>query len=462
MPSAASSRLDVIVAQATARGAGARGILRLSGPALLTRADVLLPPRCPRPSAPARREVLIGDLAWAPGVASPVEVWVLPGPGTATGEDVLELHLPGAQPVLDLVLEEMLRRGARRAEPGEFTRRAWLNGRLDLTQAAAVLDLVQASSAAAARAAAAVLAGGLRAPTEAAREALTAALIEIEAGLDFAEGDAQDVTPGEVAALLARADAALDAGERTESQRAMRADAAFRVLLVGEPNAGKSSLFRALTGVDALVADEAGTTRDRLEGAWQAPAAAGAAWLLLDGPGRGAGEASDPRDAAARARGAADFGEADFVWACVDASRPGASLPAVPPELPGVLVLTKSDLPTHPDARRLAAASPWPVVAVSAASASGFVALAAATAAAAERAEIAQRERIASAARHAACFHEARTALARARAWLAAPGGQDRAAEELRAALHALVDVSGAVLPEELLDRLFARFCIGK
>ncbi|MDA1259730.1 MAG: tRNA uridine-5-carboxymethylaminomethyl(34) synthesis GTPase MnmE, partial [Planctomycetota bacterium] len=220
-------------AQATPRGGAERGVLRLSGPDLLDRADLLLPYGLPRPSRPPRREVLHGNWEGLPGASEACAVWVMPGPRSATGEDVIELHLPGSQPLLDAAAAELLARGVRRAEPGEFTRRAFLNGRLDLVQAEAVLDLVQARSSAGARAAAAVLTGSLGREMEAAREALTAALVETEAGLDFEEGDSQDLRPSEIAEQLAIARVALASGRTSERQRGARQQFEFRIALRG-------------------------------------------------------------------------------------------------------------------------------------------------------------------------------------------------------------------------------------
>lgn len=457
---AAPSRLDPILAQATPRGPAERAILRLSGPGLVERADALLPPVCPRPTRPSRREIVRGSVEWSPGARLPAALWVFPGPASATGEDLLELHLPGAQPVLDLLVSGMLARGARLAEPGEFTRRAFLHGKLDLLQAEAVLDLVQAGSAAAAAAAARVLAGALGREAAAAREALTRALVEIEAGLDFEEGDSQDLAPGDAGRWLAEAARAVQSGWAGERQRAARSRSDFRILLRGAPSAGKSSLFRRLTGADAIVSAEPGTTRDRLEAAWPA-ARAELPWILLDGPGLGAA-ARDAHDAAAQTRAREDAAEADLVWLCLDASDPRAVLPEPPPGLPGLLVLTKSELPPAVAALAAARRSAWPVVAVSAAAGLGLAELEQATAELCAQAAAAQAARLASAERHESALHAAAEALARARALHEAGGPQDLVAEEARAALGALAELAGELTPEDLLDRLFARFCVGK
>lgn len=430
--------------------------MRLSGPGLLAAADALLPRGLPRPR-PGERAVLRGTWEWAPGAVEDVALWCFSGPGSATGEDVIELHLAGCQPVLDELAAALLARGARRAEPGEFTRRAFLNGRLDLVQAEAVLDLVTARGADQARAAAAALAGELGRELAEAREALAAALTEVEAGLDFEEGDSQDLQPAEIAGHLARARAALRGGRVREERRAARGRGEFRVALRGRPNAGKSALFRALTGAEAIVSAAAGTTRDRLEARWEHPLAE-TPWILMDGPGLGAG-AVDARDAAARARAAADAGEADWIWLCADLSAPEPPDPSPAAGEPHLLVLTKADAPARAplDAGQAARA-----VAVSALRGTGFDALAAATASACAERDGARAARLASAARHAEALARADEAAARAQALARQGGAQDLVAEELRAALDALAALAGALAPEELLDRVFARFCVGK
>ena len=384
-------------------------------------------------------------------------MWVMPGPHSATGEDVLELHLPGSQPLLDATAAALLQAGFRRAEPGEFTRRAFLNGRLDLVQAEAVLDLIQSRSAAGARAASAVLAGALGRETAAAREALMAALVEIEAGLDFEEGDSQDLQPAEIIQHLTQAREALASGRAREQQRGARQSPGFRIALRGRPNAGKSALFRALTGVEALVSAEAGTTRDRVAAPWFA-ASAETPWQLLDGPGSGA-DAVDARDAAARARAEREPDHADLIWHCVDLSDPAGHDPTLRMDPPHLLVLTKAELPARAQIPPTLLAR---AVAVSVHAGSGFAELERATALACSEREIARNARLASVARHDEALQAAAEAVERARGWQERGSSQDLVAEELRTALHALAGLAGALAPEEVLDRLFARFCVGK
>ena len=266
------SRADAIVALATAPLAAERAVLRLSAPDLARIAQqaasqvslaALFPDRLDE------RAVCEVQFRWLGELEVPVSAWVFPGPRSATGEDLIEFHLAGSLPVVRALERALLALdGVRAAEAGEFTRRAFLAGVLDLTQAEAVQALVQAQDADEARAAAALLTGALAADLQQARDALVEAMVQIEAGLDFEEGDSQDLQPGEIEATLASAREAIARGRSDERSRSARREGRFRIGLIGAPNAGKTALYTRLTGAQALVADERGTTRDRLEAAW--------------------------------------------------------------------------------------------------------------------------------------------------------------------------------------------------
>lgn len=388
------------------------------------------------------------------------ELLVFPGPESATGEDVLEWHLPGSLPVGDALLDALLdhgrAQGLRLAEAGEFTRRAFLNGRLDLTQAEAVLALVSAGSGAEARAAAALLGGALSECLRKTRDALQAALVELEAGLDFEEGDSQDLEPGDVDALLDRAELALAEGLRGEEARQLTESGLPCIALLGPPNAGKSALVQALTGEARLVSAEAGTTRDWRETAWRAPGEE-SDWVLLDGPGLGEA-AVDARDRAAREQASGNLPQVDLWWRCADPADPAAP-PALPQEAPVLQVWTKTDLGHPPPAMAPAAEAE---VRISAHSGVGLPELATQTAALLRRGAEDRAAVAAVSERHQAALQEALLQLAQARALVAAAEAQDLVAEHLRAALNELAGLVGRFTPEDLLDRLFARFCVGK
>jgi tRNA modification GTPase len=458
----AASRQDVIVASATPSGPAPRAVLRFSGPSLAT-ADVLPAWMPPFPGIRAAHSFRLEPLT---GVPVEAELLVFPGPFSATGEDVVEVHMPGSPPLVEAVLEQAITAGCRLAEPGEFTRRAFLNGRIDLTQAEAVLELVEARSSAAAVAASEVLGGSLGECMSSCRDVLLEALTELEAGLDFEEGDSQDLQPGEVDTLLQRARSLLQQGLQGESQRMLRHGGRFRIALLGAANAGKTSLFQALTGERSLVSAEAGTTRDRREASWQAPGV-DLPLTLIDYPGLG-GEAVDERDAAARRLALQDTTPLDLLWLCVAADTDPALLPAGLPAVPRVVIWTKADRGLRPasalhqavsrlagpDAPQLALSTPPTHAAIATLAEAARTALA--------QAEKALTDHIAHGRRHQEALAEALAAVDRAVELEEAGGQQDLLAEELRTALSALALLVGEYTPEEMLDRLFASFCVGK
>lgn len=461
------SKSSVIVAPATPVGPAQRAVIRLSGPHLLAAASRYLPLCVPTFSGV--REVLEIQLEPLPGVVVGAHLFVFPGPHSATGEDVCELHLPSAPPLVEAQLQQLLASGCRLAEPGEFTRRAFLNGRLDLTQAEAVLELVESRSSSAAIAATQVLSGSLGDCMSASRDVLLEALMELEAGLDFEEGDSQDLQPGEVAGLLNHAAQLLRSGLHTEQQRLVRHGGLFRVGLFGAPNAGKTTLFSKLTGTSSLISSEAGTTRDRREAIWQ-PADSELPFTLVDYPGLG-GEAVDRRDAAARALVLEAETPLDLLWLCVAADTNPEQLPPRLPVAPCVVVWTQADREGRPSADLQAAvlhlAGPdAPQVALSclAEGHSGLSAeaLAKATQNGLSSAEKALSDHIAHGHRHQEALRDALQSVARASDWDQHGGHQDLVAEELRGALAALALLVGEFTPEDVLDRLFSAFCVGK
>jgi tRNA modification GTPase len=257
---------DTIAAVSTPPGPALRGIVRLSGPRAISIAssdfipsrEQPLPGRLPT----ARPGRLIVD-GLRPSLPATMASW--PAPRTYTGQDVAEIHLPGSTPLVNLVLAHCLARGSRLAEPGEFTLRAFLSGRLDLTRAEAVLGIIDARNPAQLEAALEQLAGGLSGPILVLRDRLLDRVAHLEAWLDFTEEPDVDALQSEslageldgFAAELGELEQRLGERDRPESYP--------RVVLVGPPNAGKSRLFNALLGREqAIVSPRAGTTRDYL------------------------------------------------------------------------------------------------------------------------------------------------------------------------------------------------------
>lgn len=448
-------------------GAAPRAVIRLSGAHLLADATKFLAFL----KAPIRpeRQVLNCVLEPLPGVVVNAHLLIFPGPHSATGEDVCEIHMPGSSPLVKAQMQQLLSNGARLAEPGEFTRRAFLNGRLDLTQAEAVLELVEARSSAAAVAATQVLGGSLGSCMSDCRDVLLEALMELEAGLDFEEGDSQDLEPGAVDELLQRATDLLQSGLQAEEQRLLRHGGHFRIALVGAANAGKTTLFSRLTNTASLISSLAGTTRDRREATWQPPGIQ-LPLTLIDYPGMG-GVAADSRDAAARELAELSSTPIDLVWFCVAAGTAVGDLPVRLPAAPCVVLWTQADRRINPNASLKAAVAQL---------AGGHAAqvqlccppeqdqvesvdaLVAATENALTAAEKALSDHIAHGRRHQEALQEALHAVARGAEWDQLGGHQDLVAEDLRAALAALALLVGEFTPEQVLDRLFSAFCVGK
>ena len=458
-----------IAAVSSPPGAGERGILRVSGPlarGLLTRTVTV----SAGPLEPESRGAFPGRFHDGRGEVPALVLW-MPGPRSYTREDVFELHLPGSPHLLQAALDRLLRLGAVPAEPGEFTRRAFESGRIDLSQAEGVLELIEARSLEQCRAATALLAGGLSQRVAGLRNGLEELRALCEASLDFDEAEAGHVQTRELTILgeaaLAGLAEALRWEERRDSPRGR-----LRIVLCGAPNAGKSSLHNALVGSGgALVSEVAGTTRDGVEGLW---GLGGAAASLLDGPGLEAGEPAPERAAqrlAERERRAADL----LLWV-VDSSaaEPGAlsrERASHPEGTPVLLAWNKIDLPgapARPPEGLLASLDVQGWAATSALRGEGLDGLA--TAAAAELALAGAgrgggegrglaREL---SARHRQALERARAALAEGLALLAREAPLDLVAGALRESTEALDGIAGRTTPEDLLDRIFARFCLGK
>jgi tRNA modification GTPase len=433
---------DTIVALSSAPGAGARAIVRLSGPDAFRAVSTLF--TSDEPIAFTRRRLFAGRVR-LPGVASPLpaEMVVFPAPRTYTGQHVAELHTLGCPPLVDLLIAELLSAGARAARPGEFTLRAFLAGKLDLTRAEAVLGVIEAGSRDELKEALAQLAGGVAGPLQELRSELLDLLADVEAGLDFADEDIHFVSPEDQLGRLGKGLALLTLLGRQLDQRAL-GGRPFRAVLTGRPNAGKSSLFNALTGAAALVSPEPGTTRDYLV---RRIDVGGIAVELVDTAGLR--EATGDVEGQAQALGRDQAGAADLVLLCVEAgSEPGADERAGPGQT--VVVATKCDL----------ARASFGEVETSATTGLGLDALRALIAG---RARALARPALApsvSRCRHhvAACLER----LRRAHQMVLFGEPPELVALELRGALDELGEMVGAVYTDDLLDRIFSRFCIGK
>lgn len=403
-----------------------------------------------------RRDVRLRLAGW-PDV--PVVAVVLRAPRTVTGDDVVELWVPGSPPLVRALLEALRAAGARPAAPGELTRRGFLRGRLDLTRAEAVLALTSAEERGAARAALRALEGGLARAVDAAKAGLVDVLVHVEGAIDFSEEELDHAPAAELARRLDALDAGLAA--LVGRGRARPAGTAPTVVLAGPPNAGKSALLNALAGRDvALVADQAGTTRDVLEAGGRLD---GLDVRLLDTAGDMA--ARGEVEAQAQARAVAAVASADLVLLLApdDAALRALRARAEALPCPWLLVASKADLRAGP------AGAPWPgapaPLAVSSLTGVGLPALAAAV----RRAlggdpGAGAAVDLCATARQEALARRARAAVARARDQLLGPdpARAELAAVDLADAIGALGELTGAVTTDDLLDRLFGQFCVGK
>jgi tRNA modification GTPase len=446
-----------IFALATAPGRAAVAVIRLSGPGSAN----LIRSLTGRAPPPARRAALrrLADPASGRVLDEALVLW-FPAPGSYTGDDCAELQLHGGSAVVEAVTGALLAQGAILAEPGAFTRRAFENGRLDLSQAEAVADLVDAETEAQRRQALAQLDGDLARRHAAWRLALVEALAVLEAAVDFPDEDLPETVASEAQPLIARVTAELDEALADE-ERGERIREGYRVALIGAPNAGKSSLLNALAGRPAaIVTATPGTTRDVIE----VPVTlSGYRVLLADTAGvRTAGDAIEAegvrraRDWAASAAlrlMVMDAAEDGPAWRKAgDLARPG-----------DFCVSNKQDLAADTFAGEAwAKARGLEVFPVSVLTGAGLEAL---------RGALTRRVVMdlsgadfpaATRARHRRDLEDAKGHLQRATAALAQGADVELAAEDVRLAARSLARVGGRVDPEDVLDRVFARFCIGK
>jgi tRNA modification GTPase len=460
---------DTIAAVASPPGGAARGIVRLSGPAAVDIAKGLFRAheephrefsrqRTPLSSPIDKPAAITGEL-FLSGLHSPMpcDLYVWPRRRSYTGQPVVELHTLGSPPLLDILLRAVCGAGARLAGPGEFTLRAFLAGRIDLSQAEAVLGVIDARDNRELHAALEQLAGGLAKPLQRIRADLLDLLAHIEAGFDFADEDLTFITRNELDQRLAEAEAHSAAILRQMSARDDRADAAG-VVLVGRPNVGKSSLWNALVGDHAaIVSHLPGTTRDYLAAELDL---GGVKCRLIDTAGatRGPTVPDDEVGHAAQSAGDRQRRAAAAELLCIDSTRPlddwehdelyGAD------SAPRIVILTKCDA---------ARATDFAGSAVETSACAGIGIAAVRDAIRQRLLRVAPSGDIvdATAVRCAESLRLAGESLGRARR-VASSGQEELVAAELRAALDDLGKVVGTVYTDDVLDGIFRRFCVGK
>ncbi|MBA3927955.1 MAG: tRNA uridine-5-carboxymethylaminomethyl(34) synthesis GTPase MnmE [Xanthomonas sp.] len=441
---------DTIVAIATAHGAGGVGIVRLSGPAAVAISNAICTRTLtPRHAHHARFRDTDG------GTIDDGIALSFPGPASFTGEDVVELQAHGSPVVLQQLVARACALGARMARPGEFSERAFLNHKLDLAQAEAIADLIAAADTRAARAARRSLDGVFSARVDAIGASLLALRVHVEAAIDFADESIDTLGGEQVRTRLADARTQLDA-LIGDAERGRKLRDGVHAVIVGPPNAGKSSLLNALAGSDrAIVTDVAGTTRDTLRETIRLD---GLELHLVDTAGLRDGGDAIEREGMRRAR--AELERADVALAVVDARDPDAGSAAIADSLDGVATVlwihNKADLLTHVPADEETR------VHVSAAQGLGLEqlhhrlrALAGGPASEGGEGEFSAR------ARHVDALQRAATHAAMASDQLRHEQ-LELAAEELRLAHDALGDITGHLSADDMLGHIFSTFCIGK
>jgi tRNA modification GTPase len=448
---------DTIAALATPAGTAAIALVRASGPDTARLAAELCgsppPPRMARHTDYRGREgALIDD----------VLLTLFVGPHSYTGEDALEISCHGNPFIAQKILEDLFARGCRPAEPGEFTQRAFLNGRMDLSQAEAVMDLIHARSERALAAANRQLRGELGQRMNGLIESLLGVLSRIEAYIDFPEEDLPPEDRGSVAReidRLTRETARLLA--TSHYGEALRDG--IKTVIAGAPNVGKSSLLNRLVGRErALVSPEPGTTRDFIE---ERIVVGPHCLRIIDTAGLN--PSPTPLERLGMEKTHERLAEADLLLLVLDAARPDAApfgevLSRIRPDR-AVVVLNKIDLALKPQVDLAGVPVDATIVRCSALTGAGTEELLAAVS---SRADGFQREAgdesIAVNARHAQALTEARECLTRAREKLGGDEPVELLASDLRGALAAFGEVTGKVDNERMLDQLFASFCIGK
>ena len=452
-----------IAAIATAPGEGGIGIIRISGPEAADAADrVFLMKRCPSFRQAEPQRMYYGHVMKE---GRPVDEGLgvyMKGPHSYTGEDVVELQIHGSQEALRETLALVLEAGAAPAERGEFTKRAFLNGRIDLAQAEAVMDIITAKGRAALSQAESHLSGALSRYVRASREQLKDLITKLEVTIDYPEEDIEDLTREEIRAGLAEIRGPM-AALLARSKRGRMIREGMRTAIVGRPNAGKSSLLNALLQEDrAIVTDVPGTTRDTIEETIQI---GGVPLVLMDTAGLR--RAADQVERIGIERAKRSMERADLVLAVLDGSRPleeeDRTLLASLAGRRAVVILNKYDLPQEVSPEEAGRLSGAPVISLSAQYGSGMDELEETLAKMTEAQDAESgRELFLTNLRHVELVRKALEAVDRATASCGGDLPADCVAVDLTEAWQALGEITGDTVDDELISAIFSRFCVGK
>lgn len=460
--------MDVIAAVATGANPTAIGIVRVSGEGCFALCERVFRAANGRPFAGQDpRKMIFGEMLDRDGQVIDQGLAVrFPGPNSYTGEDCAEFHCHGSPVVLRELLSALFVAGARQAQAGEFTKRAFLNGRMDLTQAEAVVDLIDAETAAGARNAAAQLEGGLRRTLEPIQDALMEITSRFYAVVDYPDEDIQDVRPEEIAAALRDAAGRLDRLLDT-CRRGQVLKSGVRTAIAGRPNAGKSSLLNALAGYErAIVTDIPGTTRDTVE---ESVLCGGVLLRLIDTAGIRETEDAVERLGVERSRQA--IASAELVIVLIDGTgditAEDREILALAQAAPRYLVASsKSDL--LPPGRSAVfqmprdAGRPDAVLSISSVAPGGLRPLEEAVAELFPAGEPGEAGGLLTDARQEDAARRALEAVRRALEALDGGITPDAVLTDAEEALDALGELTGRTAREEIVSRIFSRFCVGK
>ncbi len=444
---------DTIAAIATPPGRGGVGIIRISGKLVPAIAAAMLD-KLPEPR---RAHLCNFQDAGAQTIDTGIALY-FPGPHSFTGEDVLELQGHGGPVVLDLLLQQIVRLGARLAEPGEFSRRAFLNDKLDLVEAEAIADLIAADSQLAARAALRSLQGEFSASLHELTEAVIHTRMHIEAAIDFPDEELDLMQDKVLLQRLAHAQQLIDTIQHSAAQGSLLRDG-MTVVIAGKPNAGKSSLLNRLAGYDAAIVTEVpGTTRDVLRERIHID---GLPLHIIDTAGLR--DTQDRVEVEGIRRAQAEMRKADRLLYVVDVADPESNsieqqLAQLPQDIPVTVVINKIDLQQLQPAF---ITSEPPRIYLSAHTGQGMPLLAEHLKAcigynSSETGNFLARRR------HLDALQRARQHMDQAHTHLLGRQAGELCAEELRLAQHALGKITGEFTSEDLLGRIFTSFCIGK
>lgn len=437
---------DTIAAIATPPGEGAIAMVRISGPDALLVVERIFKAAG---KAPEPRRATFGKIHDGEDILDQVLLTTFRAPASFTGEDMAEITCHGGILLAARILEAVLRAGARAAEAGEFSQRAFFNGKIDLTRAEAIMDIIRARTAPALRAAALQLEGRLGSEILSLRDTVLEVVAHLEAWIDFPE---EGIDPATGSLLLRKINTALERTEKllstADEGRILREG--IRVAIVGLPNAGKSSLLNRLLGMDrAIVSEIPGTTRDTIE---ESACLRGVLFRLTDTAGLR--DTNDPVEREGVARSGRAMESADLVLHIFDAN---ATTPPAPLNEREILVANKCDLLPSGSFKHTGA------IPVSSLTGEGFDALLDTMTSANGSKHAGTGDSLAAInARHKALLESTATSLRAAAKLVRTSAPPELAAVELRSGLDTLGRIVGATDTEDILGEIFSRFCIGK